>query len=257
MRFARRSTLLAVLLCCTAALAGAQTADELIAKNLEARGGMAKIKAINTLRQTGRVTQGSFTAQVAQENKRPGMIRQTFTVQGMTEIDAYDGKTPWRISPFEGRRDPEIMGEDAARTIIEDSDFDGPLVDYQKKGNKVENIGPGTLDGDSVLRLKVTLKNGDVVTYYLDPDTFLEIRVERMQFIRGTMHETVTDLGSYKPAGGVMYPTSISSGPPDNPQQRSRVTIDKIEVNVPIPDTDFEMPTTSHSGPQPPPTPHN
>ena len=34
------------------------------------------------------------------------------------------------------------------------------------------------VDGDDALRLKVTLKNGDIIYYYLDPDTFLEIRKE-------------------------------------------------------------------------------
>ena len=55
------------------------------------------------------------------------------------------------------------------------------FVDYQQKGNKVEYLGHDTVDGDDALRLKVTLKNGDIIYYLLDPDTFLEIRTERQQ----------------------------------------------------------------------------
>jgi len=69
------------------------------------------------------------------------------------------------------------------------------------------------VDGDDALRLKVTLKNGDIIYYYLDPDTYLEIRKEIQQFIRGSVRERVVDLGSYKPVDGVMYPFSISEGP--------------------------------------------
>ena len=46
------------------------------------------------------------------------------------------------------------------------------------------------VDGDDALRLKVTLKNGDIIYYYLDPDTYLEIRRETQEFIRGSVKES-------------------------------------------------------------------
>jgi hypothetical protein len=56
---------------CGSALLSAQTAEELVSKNLDARGGVEKIKAIKSLRMTGRFQQGSFTAQVAEMPRRP------------------------------------------------------------------------------------------------------------------------------------------------------------------------------------------
>ena len=225
-----------------AASARAQSADELVARNIQAKGGLEKIKAIQTLRMKGRLNQGSFTAVVGQELKRPAMLRTTFTVQGMTAIQAYDGQGGWQISPFEGRKDPELLGEDDLRDLVEDADMDGPLVDYKEKGNTVEYLGHDTVDGDDVHRLKCTLKNGDVVYYYLDPDSSLEIRTERQQFIRGAVRERQTDLGSYKPVAGVMFPYSIETGPKNNPSVRAKVTIEGIEANVPIDDSAFKMP---------------
>ena len=240
------STALGFLFLATAS-AHAQTADELVAKNIQAKGGLEKIKAIQTLRMKGRLRQGGFTAQVGQEMKRPNMLRSTFTVQGMTAIQAYDGQTGWQISPFQGRKDPELLGEDDLRDLVEDADMDGPLVDYKEKGNAVEYLGHDTVDGDDVYRLKCTLKNGDVVNYYLDPDSFLEIRTERQQFIRGSMRERQSDLGSYKPVAGVMYPYSIETGPKNNPD-RVRITIESIEANVPIDDSAFKMPKAPVKG---------
>jgi len=78
-----------------------------------------------------------------------------------------------------------------------DADFDGPLVDYKEKGNTVEFLGHDVVDGDDALRLKVTLKDGDIIYYYLDPDTFLEFRTERQQFIRGSVREMVTEVGDF------------------------------------------------------------
>lgn len=220
-----------------------QTAEELVAKNLQAKGGIEKIKAIQSIRMTGQFEASGFRAAVGQQSKRPDMLRQTFTVQGMTQVQAYDGSSGWQISPFGGRKDPELLGEDDLRGLVEDADFDGPLVDAQAKGNKIEYLGHDQVDGDDAYKLKVTLKNGDIFYYYLDPDTYIEIEVEKQQFIRGSVRESVTVLGSYKPVNGVMYPFSIESGPKNNPDQRGKITITRIEANVPVDDGVFKMPS--------------
>ena len=227
--------------CCLPA--SSQTADELVAKNIEAKGGAEKIKALNTIRMTGRIElPGGFNGLVSQENKRPNLVRETFTLQGMTAVQAYDGTAGWQIQPFGGKKDPELMGEDDVRDLLIDADFDGPLVNYKAKGNGVQFLGHDIVDGDDALRLKVTLKNGDIVYYYLDPDTFLEIRTERQEFVRGSVRETVADLGSYKAVGGVMFPFSVSGGPKNDPTQVQSVTYDRIEVNVPLPESEFAVP---------------
>jgi len=241
----RQSLILLLALLCSSLFAPAQTADELISKNIQAKGGMDAIKAIKTVRMTGRLdAAGGFTGRVGQENMRPNLVRETFSLQGMTAVQAYDGATAWQIQPFGGHKDPQLMGDDDVRDLLIDSDFDGPLVDYKTKGNTVEYLGHDTIDGDDVMRLKVTLKNGDIVYYYLDPDTFLEIRTERQEFVRGSVRENVTDLGSYKKVGGLMYPFSIASGPKNDPSSWQSVTMEKIEVNVPLASSEFAVPAS-------------
>jgi hypothetical protein len=235
-------SILASLVCLISVGAFAQTADELVAKNLQAKGGIDKIKAIKSVRMIGQFDASGFKATIGQESKRPEMVRETFTVQGMTQVQAYDGSSGWQISPFGGRKDPQILGEDELRGLIEDADFDGPLVDAQAKGNKIEYMGHDQVDGDDAYKLKVTLKNGDIFYYYLDPDTYIEIQVERQQIIRGSVRESVSALGSYKPVNGVMFPFSIESGPKNNPNARGKVTFTRIEANVPIEDNEFKMP---------------
>lgn len=229
---------------CLSAFTYAQTAEELINKNIEAKGGMEKIKSAKTRRMSGRVKSArGRTVAFTQTNARPDFVRQTVTIQGMTAIQAYDGSTGWQTQPFRGRKDPELMGEDSAKDLLLASDFDGPLVDYAEKGNKVEYLGHDLVDGDDALRLRVTLKNGDIIYYFLDPDTYLEIRREIRQFVRGSVRERVVDIGSYKPVNGVMYPFSISEGSRNNPGAQT-TTIEKIEVNIPISDSDFALPAS-------------
>jgi len=231
-----------------AALLPAQTADELVSKNLAAHGGVEKLKALHSLRMTGRMQQGSFAVQVAMDSMAPDLVRQTFTMMGMTGIEAYDGTIGWRVSPFGGRKDPEMLGEDDLRGLQDDADFYGHLVDYRQKGNTVEYLGHDTVDGDDAYRLKVTLKNGDIIYYFLDPETFLEIRTETNQLIHGSVRESFTEMGSYKLVNGVYFPFMLETGNPRSPGDASTITIDKIEANVPMDASEFKMPAGPAGG---------
>jgi hypothetical protein len=235
---------------CLSVLAYAQSAEELVDKNIQAKGGIEKIKAIKSIRIKGKLNGGGgFTAATMQENERPNLVRETFTLQGMTAVTAYDGTTGWQIQPFGGHKDPEFMGGDDLKDLLLDADFDGPLVDYKEKGNTVEFLGHDVVDGDDALRLRVTLKDGDIIYYYLDPDTFLEIRKEVQEFIRGSVRESVTEIGSYKPVAGVMHAYSISQGSKANPAAQT-TTVEKIEVNVPIDKADFAVPASLKQAPK-------
>jgi hypothetical protein len=232
-------------------LARTQTAEELVNQNTQAKGGSDKIKAIQSLRVTGKFEGGGgFTAAIGQVNVRPNLVRETFSLQGMTAVQAYDGTTGWQIQPFQGHKDPELMGEDDLRDLVLDADFDGPLIDYKEKGNAIEYLGHDQVDGDDTLRLKITLKNGDIIYYYLDPDTYLEIRKEIQQTIRGAVRTRIVDLGSYKPVAGVMYPYSIAVGSKSSPGTQV-YTAQQVEANVTVDHADFALPASLRRAPKP------
>src|SRR5665213_1501191 len=168
-------------------LTQAQTVDEIIAKNIEARGGLDRLKAIKTTRSSGEFAAGGFRAAFVQENKRPSKVREEETIQGMTAIDAYDGKIAWRVSPFEGRKDPDLISEDDRKPLIEDADIEGMLVDYKNKDHRAELMGHDTVEGTDCYKIKLTLASGDVRYYYIDADTFMELKVETERNIRGTV----------------------------------------------------------------------
>jgi len=220
----------------------AQTAEEIIAKYVKTIGGAEKIEAIKTLRRTGKFTGGGgFEAVVIQENKRPQMARQEFSIQGMTGVTAYDGKTGWKIEPWGGKKDPEALGEEEMKGIQEDADFDGPLINYQQKGNKVEFVGAEPVEGTDAFKLKVTLKNGDVRYYFMDTDYYVPIKIESKRMVRGAEREFETSLGDYKEVAGVYLPHSIESGLKGSPN-KSQVTFEKIEANVALDDSRFKKP---------------
>jgi len=220
----------------------AQTAEEIVAKYIKTIGGKEKIEAIKTLRRTGKFTGGGgFEAAVIQENKRPQMARQEFSMQGMTGVNAYDGKTGWKIEPWQGKKDAEPLGEEELKQIQEDADFDGPLVNYRQKGNKVEFVGAEPVEGTDAFKLKVTLKNGDVSYYFMDTDYYVPIKIESKRMVRGAEREVETSLGDYKEVAGVYLPHSVESGVKGSPN-KSQITFEKIEANVALDDSRFKQP---------------
>ncbi len=222
----------------------AQTADEVIAKYISTVGGKDRIAAVTSLRRTGKFTGGGgFEAGVLEMNARPNHVRQEFAIQGMTAVNAYDGKNGWKIDPFEGKKDAESLSEEELKSIIEDSDLDGPLVNYAQKGNKVELMGKETVEGSEAWKIKVTTPAGDVRNYFIDTSTNVPIKIETRRMVRGAEREYETVLGDYKDVNGWYLPFSIENGVKGNPN-RQKVTYSKIEANVPMADGIFVRPGT-------------
>ena len=220
-----------------------QTVDEVIAKNIQAHGGMEKLKALQSIRITGKFTRGSFRATFLQENKRPDKVREELLIQGLAQIQSYDGKTGWQISPFGGRKDPELMSQDDVKSLQIDADIDGPMVNYKEKGHKAELVGHDSVEGTDCYKVKLTLKNGDVRYYFLDADSFLEIKIENQSNIRGAVVFTENYYGDYEQVNGLYFPFAFESGQKGS-QERSKFTVEKLEVNVPLADSLFTMPVT-------------
>jgi len=219
----------------------AQTADEVIAKANEARGGLEKMKAVQSVRMKGKMTMGpGLEAPITIEMKRPRNARMEFTIQGMTGVQAYDGQQAWGISPM-GSRQPEPMPAEMAKDLDNQADIDGPLVDYKAKGHQVELVGKEKVEGSDAWKLKVTLKSGDVQYIFLDADSHLEIRNESKRTIRGSEVELENTIGDYKEVGGLLWPHSIQSGAKGRPEKQS-FAFESIEVNPAIEDARFKMP---------------
>jgi hypothetical protein len=224
----------------------APTVDELVAKNIEAKGGADALRALQSLRLTGKmlVNQGQLELRYQQTKKRPGEVRTEVTLQGMTAVQAYDGKEGWRISPFQGRMDPEKMSADDSKSLIEDAEMDGPLVDWKTKGSSVEYLGTEDVDGTLAHKLKVVRKNGDVNFVYLDPDHFLEIRIVTQRVEHGAQVEVETDLGDYEKVGGVFIPFSEEAGSKGS-LDKQKIIIERGDANVPVEQAVFRFPTVA------------
>ena len=240
-----RLSALAMCLCAHAALA--VTADELASRNVEAKGGIDKLHALQPLRLSGRMRIQGDTIELGYVTliRQPGSIRYEASLQGLTQVQAYDGTQAWQINPFQGRKDPQKLSADDAKGLGEDAaDFTGALVDYKSKGYKLDYLGTEDIDGTDAHKLRVTRPNGDLTVVYLDPDHFLEIRSVNRRIEHGVPVETVTDFGDYEQVAGVYLPFVQESGQKGS-SERQKVQFEKAEANTGIPASLFQFPTSA------------
>ena len=216
--------------------ASAQSVDEIIARNLEAKGGLARMRAIQTVKQTRRMNLQGMDSPVVVYTKRPNMVRQEISAAGKLVVMAYDGVTPWVVNPLTGQSGAiQVMGPQAA-AIRQDSDFDGPLVDYRDKGTTVELIGTEPLGSRKAYHLKVTSKTGLVQHYYLDIETALEVKLTT-ETESGTVEQELLD---YRDVEGIKIPFLIRTIA--NGVKQGEIKVEKVEFNVKIDDAIFRMP---------------
>ena len=218
--------------------ASGQTVDELLARNLEAKGGLARMRAIQTMKQTRRMNLQGMESPVVGYAKRPNMVRQEIAAGGRTVIMAFDGTVPWTVNPLAngGSTTPIQVTGPMADTIRQDSDFDGPLVDYREKGLTIELVGTEALGTAKVHHLKVINKNGLVQHYYLDATTALEVKL-----VTETDSTTIEqELADYREVEGIKIPFVIRTFV--NGVKQGETRLEKVEFNIKLDDAFFRMP---------------
>ena len=226
---ATRSFFFALFLSSAAVPAFAEDAQSLLAENLKARGGAAAFDALKGVSFQGRILfPGDFELTYKESRARlarTAAARTDLSLQGLDLVQSYDGSGAWKINPFQGRKDPEKMTSDEARQLADGALVEGPLLASRSDGSKVQYLGREDFDGTLAYKLKVTQKDGDQFVYWLDPDTFLEIKIDETRKIRGAQQTTETELGDYEKVAGVYFPMSVESWQQGQPSQRSRVII--------------------------------
>lgn len=217
------------------------TLDEIVAAHVEARGGLKRLRSLQTLRQTGTATAGAERrALVTRELKRPGRIRFEFTVQGVTAVYLCDGQRGWQISPLEGEMTPKALPDEVVLEAIEQADIEGPLVDWKSKGSQLELVGREVLGDREAYRLKLTLRSGAEQDLYLDPKTFLVVCVDSTRTIKGRPVRIRTAFADYRRTKGIPFPHRIETTASER-AGRLRIVVEEVEVNPPLADARFSL----------------
>jgi len=231
----------ALVLLAAGASSSAQTVDDVVRRYLEARGGLARLRTVLSLRFTGTMELPGVSAPFVLELKRPDRMRTEFTVEGRTGVRAFDGRTAWELLPLPGERPRPMSPEDAAEARAQ-ADVDlSPLVDPTAKGYTVELVGHDRLPGGGTWKLIVRGKEGPPRTMYLDARTHLVVQTVDTRDVDGKEVEFVTEIGDYRSVGGLAFPYRFEVGPRGS-AERQRLAVDRVEINPPLEDARFAMP---------------
>ena len=226
------------------ACAAGQTLAEVLAGNLETRGGGAAFSAFDTARLTGTMIMGTESVPMVLELARPDKRRLAFEIQGSWGLQGDDGQTAWEYFPFFGAAETRVLPEDEARQLRRDTDIvEGPLVRSSEKGYTVELEGRERIEGTDAFKLKISSADGSVFFSYLDVDHHLEFKRKGTTKIRGReMHFEVT-LGNYKQAGGIYLPHLIQASFQGTSQSQS-MRIEQAEIGVELAEDRFSPPSS-------------
>ena len=237
------------------ALAQTPTVEDLLAKNLESRGGAEKLGPSRPARSPGKVTvqvqmpPGARTqpAQPAPQTlqmpmqvlaKRPNLMLQEMRMQDRRVVTAFDGQQAWAINPMIGASAQLLQGVQAD-LIRDQAQFDGPLAYARQRGDKMEVLGKEAIEGSPAWKLAITHED-KTTTVYLDEKTALERKVSASVNQGGTQLLVESLISDYQPVDGIMVPRKVQTLV--GGQTQATVSIEKIEFNVPIEDTEFKMP---------------
>jgi outer membrane lipoprotein-sorting protein len=222
--------------------AAAQTpsAEELVAKNLAARGGEEKIKGMSSARLVGNVSVQGMDMPITILTKRPNKMRQEMSMQGQTIVQAFDGETVWAINPMMGSAAPRVLEGGPADAVKSQSLFDGPLLGYKERGDALEVVGPADVDGAKTWKLKLTRKDGKTMHIFLDAETGLEKQWTASMDQNGMTMEIETVMADYQATDGLKVARNLRTRM--GGQQVAAVTFTTVEFNVPVDDAVFAMP---------------
>ncbi len=232
-----------VTLLAASAAAQAQTVEEIVAKNLEAKGGAEKWNAITAVKMTGTFTREGMQLPMTVYAKRPNYTRQEMVLKDRKLVQAFDGTTGWLINPMISDA-PQELPRHVSAMMQNTADFDGPLVDYKTKGHSIELVGREKLGASDVYHLKITMKTGQVQHYYLDAESGIELKKsEDVDLGQGQKQTFETEMSDYRPVDGVMVAHSVTQR--INQKPVGQISIDNVEFNPVVDDSLFRMPDKS------------
>lgn len=226
---------LAVLCLIVSAPAYAQTVDEIVAKNIAAKGGEAKLRGIQTLRQTGTINIQGQAASIVTVFKRPYLNRQDITMSGVTITMLFDGEKAWMMNPMMGQ-EPIAQPAETTEMVKDQADIDGPLFDYRVKGSTVTLVGTEDVNGKKAFHLKVTRKGLPATEVFIDTTTYLDVKSVNEVPGSGTMELAFSD---YRSVDGMMVPFTVRNSAAG--MMLGELKVDKVEFNVSLPADTFKI----------------
>ncbi|MCK8493376.1 MULTISPECIES: DUF4292 domain-containing protein [Spirosoma] len=223
------------------ALTFAQTAGEVIDKNIAALGGTDKVAAIKTAQYDqnmslmGMEMKGKTTVVIGQS------ARTDITAMGQQITTVVDGDKGWTINPMAGGAGAQALPEEQVKMQKGNAYVIGTeLATTKDKKYPVELVGKEKLNDKDVFNLKVTRPEG-VVNYYVDANTFQLAGAKTTINVQGQSGEVKTQYSNYKTIDGLTLPSTVELNSPAMPGSIT-LTLSNVVFNPKVDSSIFAMP---------------
>ena len=148
------------------------TVDNIIQKNIKARGGADNWAKVNNLTMEGIYVSFSEPEPFKIWRQRPDLYRFDSKRIDKIVIHVYDGQKAWWINPLMGPQfeEPKIIPSqnNLDKVTLRERFFEPVFWNYTKKSHQVELEGKEIFDDKDCYKLKVTLADSTVEFWYLD-----------------------------------------------------------------------------------------
>ena len=225
----------------SAGLTAAQIAD----KNVAARGGLAAWRAVDSLTLSGLMDAGG-TPEVRlpfeMSMKRPHKSRLEIHVKEQTAVQVYDGQQGWKLRPFLNRDDVEAFTPSEIKAAADEADLDGPLIDYARKGTRIELAGTERVEGRSAYKLHLTRADGRQSNLWIDTTTFLDVKIDgEPRRLDQKMHKVTVFYRDYKAVKGLQMPMTLETVV-EGVRSTHKISLQAVTVNPALSEALFAKP---------------
>ena len=217
----------------------AQTADEIIAKHIEAIGGKEKISKINSIYLEGSMDiMGNEAASTTVILHGKG-FKNEVNIAGQKIVQCITDTGGWSINPMNGQPTATEMTPEMVKAGQHQIFIGGALFNYAEKGSKVELVGSEDIQGVKTTKLKLTTKGNTELIYYIDPAKYHVVRSVSKSSINGQESEITVNYSNYQTTEyGFVLPFTAEI----NLQQGLVITniTKKVEINKPVEESVFK-----------------
>lgn len=220
----------------------AQTADEVVAKHIEAMGGAEKWKAIKSLQMNNKFSVQGMDIESKTTIVAGKSLRTDVSVMGQDIITAVDGETGWMQRPamMGGTGEPEDMPGALIKETLKQTNLGSSLLNYKEKGSTIELVGKEKLDGADVYHLKMTEKNGEITNLFVSASTYYTLKSAGKRNVQGQDIDAEVNFSNFKQIEGLTFPFSMETPSPMGGTMT--IETDSIKLNPTIDEAIFKKP---------------
>lgn len=216
-----------------------QTLDEIINAHIEAHGGAEKWEQVNSMKITGKFTAFSIEDDFMAIKTKDGKYYSELSLGDKRVTEAFDGKKGWTIDPWHEILFPRELNINEINAFLQKSEFFTPFYKYKERGLTAELKGKENFEGTDVWVIKLTRPNGNWETWYLDAETYLEVKYNSRWVDFGYPAPAATFFDDFRDFDGLIIPCFVER----TFYQRDRILlIDDIEFNNKVSCCMFKMP---------------